>query len=609
MKKVLLALILVLSALTFIGFKVNAAGTGNLVVHFQSWDGNYDTLGSWAWGGPAAGKLKDGVDDFGAYWNYNDIPLGTSVGFIAVEWPDGNGPDWNQKLTGDINISADAIIEDTTVHVYVFEGAATSSENPGYFMADPTVHNVMVIYYDPAGAYEENLGMHAWGWKNGVDSAAWNEPSKVFTDAGKAPSGFPVKGVLLSAQESWAGFLIYYGDGDGSKKTGDLKPDTGWFTEHGVGTIEFVYVVSAGDGNTSNENVYTDVESFVDDAFTFKLLPFAPGDMSGTYAVDPQTIIVKTSATVTNPYPDALDKEAATATIESWFAVREIIEEGVYGDPLMIERVDFAKNNATLNAFVLNLSDELDNTKEYEVFFSTTPALAVAKDVEVTINLTVPANTPDEAVLSLAGSVQGWNPGDVNFTAVQVGDTLEYTLVFTVSVTDYNTVYEYKWTRGAWGTEEHIADNRKMIIPNTVDAIEFDDVILSWTDIEAPVDKYAAPDRGEVMIGVEASLVLAMDTEAPVISFIAPQNIVGVPAAERVINVTWGQPFTMTLFPRFRANDDRDGEITAFVYVPKGENSVLDTRVEGDYTIMLRVLDNWGNVAEETFIFRVSKTA
>ena len=103
MKKVLLALILVASALTFIGFKVNAAGTGNLVVHFQSWDGNYDTLGSWAWGGPAAGKLKDGVDDFGAYWNYNDIPLGTSVGFIAVEWPDGNGPDWNQKLTGDIN--------------------------------------------------------------------------------------------------------------------------------------------------------------------------------------------------------------------------------------------------------------------------------------------------------------------------------------------------------------------------------------------------------------------------------------------------------------------------------------------------------------------------
>ena len=608
MKKVLLALILVLSALTFIGFKVNAAGTGNLVIHFQSWDGNYDTLGSHAWGGPTAGKLKDGVDDFGAYWNYNDIPLGTSVGFIAVEWPDGNGPDWNQKLTDDVNISADAIIEDTTVHVYVFEGAKTTSENPGYFMADPTVHNVMVIYYDPAGAYEENLGMHAWGWKNEGISAEWNVPSLLFTDAGKAPSGFGVKGVLLSAQESWAGFLIYYGEGDGSKKTGDLKPDTGWFTEHGVGTIEFVYVVSAGDGNTSNENVYTDVESFVEDAFTFKLLPFAPGDMSGTYAVDPQTIIVKTSATVTNPYPDAVDKDAAIATVESWFAVREIIEEGVYGDPLMIERVDFAKNNASINAFVLNLSDELDNTKEYEVFFSTTPALEVAKDVEVTINVTVPANTPVDSVIRLAGSVQGWNPEDVNYTAVQVGDTLEYSLVFNVSVTDYNTVYEYKWTRGSWATEEHVGSNRKIIIPNTVDSIEFDDVILSWKDLEGSTE-YPAPDRGEVMIGVEASLVLAMDSEAPVISFIAPNNIVGVPAAERVINITWGEPFQQPLFPKFRANDDRDGEITAFVYVPKGDYSVLDTRVEGDYTIMLRVLDNWGNVAEETFIFRVSKTA
>ncbi|PKK90041.1 MAG: hypothetical protein CVV62_01235, partial [Tenericutes bacterium HGW-Tenericutes-7] len=77
--------------------------------------------------------------------------------------------------------------------------------------------------------------------------------------------------------------------------------------------------------------------------------------------------------------------------------------------------------------------------------------------------------------------------------------------------------------------------------------------------------------------------------------------------AERIITVAWGQPFDPNLFPRFRVIDDRDGEITPFVYVPKGEFSVLDTRTEGDYVIMLRVVDRWGNITEEKFTFRVVK--
>jgi hypothetical protein len=106
---------------------------------------------------------------------------------------------------------------------------------------------------------------------------------------------------------------------------------------------------------------------------------------------------------------------------------------------------------------------------------------------------------------------------------------------------------------------------------------------------------------------VEAQIDLAMDTEAPVITFISPTNIVGVAADQRIIEVPWGTPFNQNLFPRFRATDDRDGDLTPFVFVPKGEFSVLDTRTEGDYEIMLRVVDEWGNVTEETFIFRVVK--
>jgi hypothetical protein len=49
MKKGLLALLLV--AVLAITYSVTAlgAGTGNLVIHFQSLDGEYDNLGNWTW--------------------------------------------------------------------------------------------------------------------------------------------------------------------------------------------------------------------------------------------------------------------------------------------------------------------------------------------------------------------------------------------------------------------------------------------------------------------------------------------------------------------------------------------------------------------------------
>ncbi|MDO9628837.1 MAG: pullulanase-associated domain-containing protein, partial [Acholeplasmataceae bacterium] len=135
MKKVFLALILLATAFVFFGTRSYAAGTGNLVVHFKAWDGNYDDLGSHAWGSTAVGKLKSGVDDFGAYFEFNDVAVGTSVGFIAVNWIGTTGPNWDEKLTGDVNIDASAIVENQTTHVYVFQGAATSADNPGHFIA------------------------------------------------------------------------------------------------------------------------------------------------------------------------------------------------------------------------------------------------------------------------------------------------------------------------------------------------------------------------------------------------------------------------------------------------------------------------------------------
>jgi hypothetical protein len=614
MKKVLLALILLASAFVFFGTKSFAAGTGNLVIHFQKWDGDYTNVGLFTWTSPLTNKTEvDGTDSFGVYFQYNDIAVGENL-FAIIYFQEAGKEWWENKLTSDIEFGQ-IVQEGKTVHVYVFEGADTAGSNrTAFYVANPEAYNLLLVYYDPTGSYEEDLGVHAWNGWTSFTEPGWASPAKVFSNGGKASDGSIVKVAMLSASSPNAGLLIYAG-GDENKKTGDVNLSAALPASPVLGNVGVAYVLSKGDAYTANDNVfYNDPATFSEQSFSFRLIEFNAEDKSGTYAVDKNTIIVKTSSLVTNPYANAetqAEKDAAVAAVKSWFTVREITGATTYGDPLAIERVDFARSNATLNAFVVILADELDNTKNYEVFFKTTfqQALAVAVDVQVTLNVTVPANTPAEAVLSVAGSMQGWTPGQVAYSATKVGATLVYTLNFTVSVTQPFTTFEYKWTRGSWPTEEFVASNRKLIIPNNVTAITFEDVIEAWADINPPAEKYAAPDRvaPELPADVEASLVLDLDRTAPVLTFISPVGIIGKVPAERIIIVAWGQPFNQNLFPRFRVIDDRDGEITPFVYVPKGQFSVLDTRTEGDYTIMLRVVDRWGNVTEETFIFRVTK--
>lgn len=483
MKKVLLAFFLVLSVTALFGVKAFAAGTGNLVVHFQAWDGDYENLGSWAWGSTAAGKVKDGVDDFGAYWNYDDVALDTEVGFIAVYW-EGDGPNWDKKLTGDVNIPSDTIIEDETVHVYVFQGAATVKEegvitDSQVFIASNEHYNMLLTYFDPSGSYEETIGVHAWnGW---VDvPAEWGTPAQVFSTAGKTSDDKVVKATMLHSTSAEAGLLIYAGE-DANKKTGDVTLAAALSETPVLGDVGVAYVLSMGDGYTVGDNIYyNDPETFSEEAFTFKLVDYNPEAQSGTYAVDPMTIIVKTSALVTSPLSlDNAVEYLAMQEVEGWFEVRADLGDGTYGSALKIERVDFATTNDTLNSFVIILKTALVNDAEYTVFF----------------------NTGEE----------------------------------------------------------------------------------------------------------EAQLDLAMDTEAPQLIFVSPANIVETAAAERIIEVPWGTPFNQNLFPRFRAVDNRDGDLTSFVFVPKGDNSVLDTRTEGDYVIVLRVVDKWGNATDEAFTFRVVK--
>lgn len=615
MKKGLLALLLVaVSALTF-GISAFGAGTGNLVIHFQSWSGEYDELGNHTWAPGLSPRVRDGVDSFGAYWEYNNVPVGTEVPFIAVYWKDG-AQDWGRKLTDDVFIPSSAIVEDKTVHVYIFQGMLGNG-NAKVFVSNPNTHNLLAVYYDPAGAYEETLGIHGWGWTYEDDAAVgasqWGTPSQLFSVAGRSEAAIDVWGMMLSAKETWAGFLVYGGD-DATKKTGDIN-DGNFVTNKELGAVNIIYIVNAGDGVTNNSNVFTTPNAFRDEAFSFKLLPFSPEEMSGTYAIDPKTLVVKTSSAVASPYAAATndaERVAAEALITSWFQIKEDLGNGQYGPALAIERVDFGKTNTTLNTFVIALGDgvELDNAKDYEVFFDTQylQDLAVAKEITVTLNVTVPENTPDEATISLGASFGGWNPGDAAYAATKQSDG-SYSITFKINVTAAYSTHEYKWTQGTWDLGENSSGNRSFVLSNDMTSVTFNDEIKAWDkDTDAETTKYPATVRTVfVPTNASASLALDLDSDAPVLTFVSPLSFVGKTADQRIIEVPWGQAFDQSLFPRYSVTDNRDGDITSFVFVPKGNMSVLNTAAEGDYTIMLQVEDKWGNVTQETFIFRVVK--
>lgn len=487
MKKLLLSLSIIFSGILMSSFLFAAeeADKATFIVHYQNWESDYTNIGAHAWGGTAGAMAKPtGKDDFGIFFKYENMPVQGELGFIAVKFTDtenNSSQDWdNGKQTGDVKIKLDDFAKDQTHHIYVFQGAATSATNPAYYAAKNDKYNLLLVYADPANKYEENLGVHMW---NSDADPKWGEPAKVFTKGGSHSAISEIKVAMISSSNADLGMLIYAG-GDENKKTGDVtfKNAIGEETTAALGQVGVAYVYSKGDAYTKNDNVVYSLAEFTQEAFSFKLLPMGrdnQGLLTGTYAPRPNQVFVETSSNVANPVKDAVDKEAATKEVASWFTVKDSA-----GAVVKIKEVQFNAAAETLNKFVIILDANLDNTKEYVVTFD--------------LKLTTDANK-------------------------------------------------------------------------------------------------------------KASLAIDLDKEAPVISFVSPSEIVGEEEGDRIIIVEWNKKFDQNKFPGFISTDDRDGDLTKLVFVPKGEFSKINTNVLGDYKIVLRVEDTWGNVTEETFIFRVQK--
>ena len=110
---------------------------------------------------------------------------------------------------------------------------------------------------------------------------------------------------------------------------------------------------------------------------------------------------------------------------------------------------------------------------------------AEARDVTVTFTLIVPANTPPDDVVHIAGDFQGWDPAATPMTRLDA-TTWEYTATFPEA-----TPLQYKYARGSWLAVEKDAGcaelaNRELTVEHGTDGTLVQaDMVAKWRDVDA----------------------------------------------------------------------------------------------------------------------------
>gem|GEM_PF-1087421 len=345
MKKSLLLLFLAVTAL--FGFAmsakqttVDAAAAGQVVFHYQKWDGVYDNVGVNVWNAGTDGSSglvsPAGEDDFGAYFEIAIGANATSMGMNVLsdhfdeEWVSDENPGrWGYKDTmddADIFVDVTAAAAGATMDVYFFSGSDAA------FIGSTDNISVFIIYFTASEVYEEHLGIHAWeGWFTDPDLgtwASWGTPTEIFTVDFMTPEGKLGKIGMVEAlpAENDAKMLIYAGD-NATKKTADVIIDIDALE---AGDITAVYVAAEVFMGLDKAALYAE------SSFAFKFTPFSiiEGVLDGTFAIDSSLIQVKFSAEVTSVF---YDPESPITTIYELYEIvgYEYVPTG--DDPIVID--------------------------------------------------------------------------------------------------------------------------------------------------------------------------------------------------------------------------------------------------------------------------------
>lgn len=330
----------------------------------------------------------------GTVWNFEaETQEGkTSMGLIPVLLKEDGTQDWDNKLSfggADLSIDYLDVAAGGDLYVVMYENAKVDEYVSKVVEGDQKL--AFVSYY--AAAYEENLGVHNWGWLE--NASGWGSPLKIFSTIGHAGDGSDIKGGLLIAADdeafASAGMLMYAGD-DSTKKhpshgsDGNITVGNGDFADHETNVLNLAYV--------NGGMVYATAKEFIENAFVFKLVDMyktKAGELAGTFALNPTQISVETSAAVlvpTEKTPATDTEEAVLYTTEE----RQTMLNGYFtvkdadGNSVEIDHVDAnLAATAGTKSFVVVLKDTsaLDNTKEYTLTFTqgeVTAEIGVAMD-------------------------------------------------------------------------------------------------------------------------------------------------------------------------------------------------------------------------------------
>ncbi len=372
---VLFSLALVLTTLLcLVGIKVSAtAEHGTLKLTFVRNEVSDDAVVFHNWNrgtnAPDPVITKDGIfinAEFAIMEDAND-----EMGIIpALDSGDGT-PDWDNKLSyggADLLIDVTDIKGSGVKHAFIYEDAKAGEVT--YSTTDESNYLMLLSYYAPT--YEENIGVHSWGdWLSTQVATGWGMPVELFKTIGRAPDGSEIKGAILEATNTVdTGALIYAGTDDSKKHSafGDLV-----FAEDAeVGVPQFMGV--------GNGNVYTSDEGseYIEDVFSLKFVQFgvaSNGSYFGTYAVNSKTVLASLSSTITIP---KIKVEETDETEEVLYTEEErinlakelfIISETDTDNKITIDSIDFDKNADSVKDFVFTLTDTLDASKSYTIYY------------------------------------------------------------------------------------------------------------------------------------------------------------------------------------------------------------------------------------------------
>lgn len=124
-------------------------------------------------------------------------------------------------------------------------------------------------------------------------------------------------------------------------------------------------------------------------------------------------------------------------------------------------------------------------------------------------------------------------------------------------------------------------------------------VLVLNADLDNTSDYQLVFNNGKEGIDLqEATIAVALDTQAPVITFISDQTV----------TIVAGEGWDSALWPDMRALDDRDGNVTDRIYVKTGDGTV-DMNLVGTHEVTLTVFDDWGNESTAVFTIVVTEPA